>query len=522
MIANPRDGTEEVTKEKVISQLADMELARRDFLYFLNYCYIDEPPQPLVGRVGGKVPFEKWDYVLEMAEAFTTHRTVVILKPRQIGFSWVAGAYASWTYTFLEGAVILILSRDQPAAFAFLKKVKFILQNLPELWRHPLDINSRGEISYETENGVETKATALASTEDAGRSETATLVIQDEADFHPYLEDNHMATRPTVAGGGQIIMGSTSNRRDVLSFFKGIYKAAPGNGWKDMFFHWSVRPGRDQDWYEAEKASIPGDRLDGLSPEEYMEREYPSSPEEALRPSRAGAYFDVTVLEQMDQYVTEPLREVAEKDEDYRDIRNFYIKRSPRGRYVAGTDVGGGVGLDYSVTTVLNVETMHVVADIMVNTLQPEEFAEESLNILRFYRNPLWGVERNGFGLTVVDLATKMKYPRLYRRNMATRQGAQRSPSKEAGWVTDKDSRARMWGRLKAIVDDNGIVIHSKEGLRQLHNVLRTQEGAAEHVAGAHDDYPTALAIAWYISDRATITREEGGPTLIVSFHARM
>ncbi|KKM27329.1 hypothetical protein LCGC14_1575880, partial [marine sediment metagenome] len=274
----------ELTKEEAAGLLAQREEARRDFLCFLDFCYIDEPPQPLVGRSGGKVRFEKWAYILEMAEAISTKHTVIVLKPRQIGFSWITSAYAAWRYTFLPGVKILIISKDEKAAWAYLDKVRFILRNLPDSWpTTTASTDSRSEISSEGEHGIKSSIEALASTKDAGRSYEATLVIQDEAEFHPELNLNHAATRPTIAAGGQIIMGSTANGREPFSFFKGLYKGAPGNGWKKMFFHWSVRPGRTEEWYEAEKASIPPEELGGFSPEEYMEREYPASEAEALR-----------------------------------------------------------------------------------------------------------------------------------------------------------------------------------------------------------------------------------------------
>ena len=165
-------------KRTAISDSVRFELAGRCFVDplfssreegtacdFLDFVYILEPPP---GR--GRIRFTRWDHLIDISEKLISERLIVILKARQIGFSWLIAAYAAWLARFHEGAVILMLSKGQDEAKALLGKVRFILVNLPDTWQVKFGADSKSEIEIPEMNS---KIVALPATEDAGRSETA-------------------------------------------------------------------------------------------------------------------------------------------------------------------------------------------------------------------------------------------------------------------------------------------------------------------------------------------------------------
>lgn len=514
-----------LSKEEALSYLFQKELVKREFLDFLDYVFINEPPNRLEGKPGGKVKMEKWDYILEIADALMTEKKVAILKARQIGFSWIVSAYACWLFAFYPGSYIICLSRGEPEAQSLMRKIRFIYANLPEYWMlAPFTTDGRQELSIPFEDGLFSRVVAFASTQDAARGETANLVIQDEAEFHGYIDDNFSAIEPTFNAGGQVIMGSTVNKRKAVSLFKSLYKQAPDNGWKKFFYGWKVKPGRDEQWYKDTKNAVPDSELDGLTPEQFMEQEYPGTEQEALAPSKVSSYFDPEALDYLQQFISEPIHEVKAHDEDYRNIRNIYISRTPRGRYVAGTDVGHGIGGDYSVTVVLDLSSGHIVADIMSSHIRPAEWSEESLGLLKFYRNPWWAIEQNGPGISCIDFAKEKNYPKLFYTDTSTRRGAKPSLLKEAGWLTTPRSRRKMWSEVRDEIDAKKIFVHNRAGMMQFFDVMRMEDGEPDHRQGAHDDYPTAVAIAFAI--RAKVSRyatrtDDSAPIPIASYSSR-
>ena len=244
-----------------------------------------------------------------------------------------------------------------------------------------------------------------------------------------------------------------------------------------------------------------------MSPELYMEQEHPTSVEEALRPSRVMAAFDVDAIESMHLDTKKPV-------EIRNNVINVYQKPVVAKKYAAGSDTSHGVGADYSVTAIIDVETGYVVADVYSNTMAPEHFAMESVNLLNDYNNPIWAIEDNDWGELTLKKAQELKYPRLYERR-----NPQGKLSGKIGWRTDGRTRTVLWGELIEAVRDRLVIIPSKAGLNQFTSVIRNpdKDGRIEGMVGTHDDYPMAVGLAWQMRKEAynqskkikVITREE-------------
>jgi hypothetical protein len=467
-----------------VAELAEKSIASKDFLYFLNFVYILQPPQLHVGIVGGRTKFEKWPHLMGMAKDFILHRLIDLIKARQLGWSWLVAAYSTWVMMFHDGAVVLLLSKGEKESYALLRKAKFVYRNLPESWQVPLDADSGSEFSLQGMSGT---MTALPSTEDAGRGPTATLVVQDEADHHTYLDTNYLAVKPTIDAGGQLIMGSTVNKRKRRSLFTNLWRAAPGNGWHKVFWGWGDRSDRDEKWHERtrmEAADLPDAQEMGV--DLYMEQEYPGTAEEALKPSRVRAAFDVDVLEAMKAETRDPI--------ETRGTMNFYQKYVVGRRYAAGTDPSHGVGGDYGVTVIVDVATGAGVADIRENNISSEQLAFDSVKLLQEYDNPIWAIEDNDWGVLVIRKAQDLEYPNLYERKKDI-----------AGWHTSDSNRPLLWGELMEAVNTQTVTIFSKLGLAQFASMIRNPDknGRIEGEKGTHDDYPMAFGIAWQMRDHA-------------------
>jgi hypothetical protein len=485
-----------VTETLTLEQ-AERDLCARSFLDFLDHVKVVEPPP---GR--GIIPFAKWDHLLEVVELFSAHRLISILKARQIGLSWLLAAYACWTALYHKGANVMLFSQGELEAKALLQKVRQVHDELPPHLQGMLSTNSTTEMRFED---IGSKVTALPSTEKAGRGETGTLVIQDEADFHEYADTNYAALKPTIDAGGQLIQVSTSNKKNMSSLFKGLYRGAPDNGFCARFYSWAVRPERDQNWYDRIRREAP-DTAD-MNADLYMEQEYPRAEEEALAPSRILSAFDADVLEAMMDDTCKPVETTG-----ILTTVNIYQKPSVGKRYMAATDSSHGVGADFGVSVVMDATTGMVVADIIDQYIEPEVLASETVDLLEKYNNPIWAIEDNEWGILAIRRAQELEYPNLYER---LRPGKTLSGAsvqvKRPGWHTDEKTRYILWGELIQAIKDRLIVIPNRDGLVQFTSVIRNPEknGRIEGMVGAHDDYPLAVGIAWQMRKEAyTADRE--------------
>ena len=106
------------------------------------------------------------------------------------------------------------------------------------------------------------------------------------------------------------------------------------------------------------------------------------------------------------------------------------------------------------------------------------------------YHNPLWWIEENLWGRTVVAKALELGYRRLgYRDERKTK----------AGFVTDDKSRGDLFGALIPAINDHQIRIYNQAGLEQFYGIIRNadKKGKIEAMSSQHDDYVIAVGICW-------------------------
>jgi len=476
-----------LTREQEIEagRQAEFLLAKRHFRYFLPFVKV---PVPGVGMV----PIEMWDYVKEVVDDLETDRLLARAKSRQIGMTTLLSAYSLWHAQFVPNVEVLNISKGERDAHRFLGKSKAIWKSLPPELQIPLsstEPNNREQMSFDHGAVIVT----LPSTVDAGRGMTPTLAIMDEADYHEYIDEAYNSLKPGLdTYAGQLILTSTVSPYKMGSLFQSTYQNAPANGFTKKFYGWRTRPGRTQEWYEEVRLEYQDPAL--------FQKEYPETEEEAFAPASAIAVFNLEMLTRKKQDVREPLRIVTLGN----GVKaNIYQELAPGKRYAAGSDTASGSGLDYSVTVILDTVTGYIAADIFSNVVNATHLGVASVELLNMYDAPIWAIEDNMDGVLTIHAAQELKYKRLYYREKDT-----------PGWHThdsqgsSKGSRSAMWGDLIEAVDTGFITIPNKEGLSQFITVIRTdKKGKIEAQQGAHDDYPTAVAIALQVKDQ---TRKAG------------
>ena len=470
----------------------EYQRAKLSFLHFLEFVWIQDTSLNEEGQESGAaMKFEFWAHLVWFIRVLDLYRSIIVLKARQLGFSWIIAAFFLWLALYHAGSNMLKLSKNELEARKLLAKARFIYERLPD----PLKVGIKGRVwgKESVEFANDSSIIALSSTKDAGRGETSTGVAQDEADHHEYLEENFSAVRPTVEDkDGYHIMLGTPSQEDAESFFKRTFLAADeldedcnrinpsGTPFVRVYFPWNVREDRDEQWRE---------RLRSIFTDDVISKEYSESIEEALAPARSVCAFDVDALNDMRKHCREPLGGVKGLPITAACWRLY----QPGRKYIAGSDTAHGVGGDYSVTVIMDAESRYVVADVFSNTLAPEDFAYQSVQLLDLFDDPTWAVEDNDRGILVIREAQRLRYRHLYHRPVS------RGAAEAVGWHTDEASRHILFGELQTAIKSGELTIPRLEGLQQFYDTQRNakKNGRIEAVGGRHDDYPLALGIAW-------------------------
>lgn len=478
-----------------IELIKDQDLCAKSFMHFLRYVRIENPTKSKV------VPFEPWPHLIEIAEALEAGESIIVLKARQIGLSWIIAAFNLWRVLFHYHNVVIEFSQGEDEAKKLLRKSAFIYANLPAHLQLKPKANSSTILEIESTGST---IEPYASTQHGGRSVTASVYCCDEHAFHPYAVENYTAAKPTVDAGGQMIFVSTNDKKKVNSLFKSLYLDAKEgkNSLRPFFFNVWSRPGRDQAWYDKVKADVPETVLVemGLSRETFMEQEYPRTEEEALSPSQEMAAFDQHALAAMQEECKPPIR--VEVGLSF-DLINIYQEYAIGKAYCAFTDTSHGVGLDYSTTPIMDARTGYIVADILDNRISPEQLAAISIEMLKLYQCPLWGIEDNEWGAVTISKANDLGYPNLFYKEWQKAGKRTSDPLEKlhVGWHTGTSKihpdRLLLWGEVIPATNNRQITIPNRQGLRQFYDVIRTMEGRIEAMSGGHDDYPLAVGGCW-------------------------
>ena len=112
-----------LSKKEIIKEIVK---SGKDPEYFINnYCRISHP-------MHGLIPFKTYPYQNDLINDFNDFRFTVILKARQLGISTISAAYAVWFMLFHRDKNILVIATKFQTAANLVKKVKNIMQYLPE------------------------------------------------------------------------------------------------------------------------------------------------------------------------------------------------------------------------------------------------------------------------------------------------------------------------------------------------------------------------------------------------------
>ncbi len=216
-----------------------------------------------------------FEYQEETLRDYVKHKNNIILKSRQTGLSVITAGYVAWKLIFGIDERILIVANDGAAAIRFLKAVKQFLDLVPK-YLLPESRIKDNEKFIEFSNGCFAKA--VASSEQAGRGESLTLLILDEAAFIDNAESIWMGAGLALAATkGSCIMISTPYGTGGLYHSTWIGSKKGENEFNPITIHWTQHPifnvgmhkkinelGKEvytSPWYERECERMNGDKV---------------------------------------------------------------------------------------------------------------------------------------------------------------------------------------------------------------------------------------------------------------------
>ena len=410
----------------------------RDPFFFSTFCYVINP-------VHGKVPFNLYPFQKSTLYQFLVERFNIVLKGRQMGVTELIAMYCLWLAMYHDNKKINIISIKDTVAKKVLKKIKFMYKNLPWYLQVPITNGRSGEYGNQTDMEFSNGSfiTSIPTTEQAGRSESLSLLVIDETAAVRWASTIWASAAPTLSTGGSAILNSTP--LGTGGFYHGTWVDAVSgtNGFNPIRLHWDLHPERDQAWYDSMAAFLGPKRTAQEIDGDFL--------------SSGNTVFEMTDIKAIEQMLSEYPSLKTRFNGQYREFNEVDMNKE----YFIGADCSTGRSTDSSAFSVMDrdgEETAAFKGKIPIN-----KYGKLLGDIGRKWNYAKLAPETNDIGVAVTSYLQDEGYPNLYYFSKLIRKKGKKKPEQELypGWLTTSKNRSVIIEGLEADIREDNIVIKS-------------------------------------------------------------
>ena len=438
-------------------------LPREDFLHAFTQAELDEfikcSQDPvyfactymrIINVDRGLMPFEMWNFQQDMLRSFHENRFNICKLPRQVGKTTTSVAFLLHFILFNENVNVAILANKSATAREIMGRLQLAFEYLPRFLQQGVKEWNKGSI--ELANGSRAVADSTSGSSVRGRS--FNVIFLDEFAFVPnnIAEAFFMSTYPTISSGKttKVIIVSTPNGLNL--FYRMWIEAQEQRSlYKPIEIHWSMVPGRDEEWKE--------ETIRNTSPDQFrqeFECEFIGSTNTLIHPVKLRSLV-----------WHNPIRQEGKLD--------IYKDPVPGRTYTMTVDVAEGQGLDYSTFSVIDVTEIpyRLVAKYRNNQISPLLFPTIIVQTAKLYNEAFVLVEINSIGLQVSDIIHhELAYENLIKIEMKGKQGQQQTPGfkKKIAYGLKTTNQSKMIGctNLKTLIENDKLIINDAQMITEL------------------------------------------------------
>ena len=483
------------------------------------------------------VPLELFPDQVNLVEDYENFNENIALKYRQAGVSTVTAAWASKRLVFASKnrpEKVLIIANKLDTAVEMANKIRGFTEQWPAWVGVGFSPDKNAARHFKLSNGCEVKA--VATSKDALRGYTPTMLIFDEAAYIEADGDFWAACMASLSTGGKVVVVSTPNGYDPIYYE--IYEQANRgmNDFKITEMYWYRDPRYTKDLYLVKTDEIihfllnreeyTADRIIDFSGRDPYERNY----------DELKAYFELgykpcsSWFEAMVKKLKYDKRKVSQELEcnflgsgdnvfDANLIKNItdnmikepinkmmggglWIWKEPEmgHRYIMGVDVSRGDSEDYSTFQIYDFDEKEQVAEY-VGKLPPDVLAEIAYKWGNMYNCFIVIDITGGMGVATARKLQELGYKDLYVDGVDFGNKWKFDPkaADKIPGINFNNKRVQIIAALEESLR-HGLRVHSSRLLNEM-NTFVYINGRPDHMKGQHDDLIMSLAMAVYVSD---------------------
>jgi len=486
------------------------------------------------------VPLDLFPDQVSLLEDYESHNENIALKYRQAGVSTVTAAWASKKLAFArkeKPEKVLIIANKLDTSVEMANKIRGFIEQWPAWVGIGFSAEKNSQRHFKLNNGCEVKA--VATSKDALRGYTPTILIFDEAAFIEADGDFWSACMASLSTGGKVIVVSTPNGYDPI-YYEIYDQALRGmNDFKISEMFWYRDPRYTKDLYMVKTGDLvhfllnredyPIDNIIDLSMDnpydrdhtlttDYIEKGYKPCSSWFERMVKKLKYDRRKIAQELEcnflgsgdnVFDSELMQNIAKNQLQAPQAKlmgnALWIFKEPVNghKYVMGVDVSRGDSEDFSSIQIIDFDEREQVLEY-VGKVPPDVLAEIAYK---------WGTMYNAF--CVIDITGGM--------GVSTARKMQELQY-QAGLYVDGVDTTNKW-KWDPKINDRipGINFNTKrvqiisafeEGVRhgfkiyshRTYNEMNTFvyiNGRPDHQKGQHDDCIMGLSMAIYVAEKS-------------------
>lgn len=486
------------------------------------------------------VPLDLFPDQVSLIEDYDNYNENIALKYRQAGVSTVTAAWASKKLVFAKKnkpEKILIIANKLDTSVEMANKIRGFTEQWPSWVGVGFSPEKNSQRHFKLTNDCEVKA--VATSKDALRGYTPTILVFDEAAFIEADNDFWSACMASLSTGGKVIVISTPNGYDAIYY--DIYDQALRNmnEFKISEMFWYRDPRYTRDLYMVKtndlvhfllnREDYPEDTVVDISVENAYERDHSITTDYISKGYKpCSAWFEGMVKKlKFDRrkvaqelecnflgsgdnvFDAELLQEISHNNlkEPQAKLMGgaLWIFKEPEDghKYVMGVDVSRGDSEDFSCIQIIDFDEREQVLEY-VGKVPPDVIAEIAYKWGSMY-NAFCVIDiTGGMGVSTARKMQEMSYPSgLYVDNV--------DPSKKWKWdpkINEKIPGINFNSKRVQIISSFEEAIRHKFKIysHRLFNEMNTfiyVNGRPDHQKGHHDDCIMGISMAIYVAEKS-------------------
>ena len=480
------------------------------------------------------VPLELFPDQVSLVDDYENFNENIALKYRQAGVSTVTAAWSSKRLVFARKErpeKILIIANKLDTAVEVANKIRGFTDQWPSWVGVTFSAEKNSQRHFKLTNGCEVKA--VATSKDALRGYTPTILIFDEAAYIEADDDFWAACMASLSTGGKVIVVSTPNGFDPIYYeiydqaLKGMneFKISEMVWWKDPRYAKDLQLINVKDiihyylnrheYQEVEIIDYNGKEKNFDEIKELVNQGYkPSSSwyESMVKKlkydkRKVNQELECAFLGSGDNVFDSNLLEKI-KNDDLREPETtmmgggLWIWKEPEAgkKYIMGVDVSRGDSEDFSTFQIIDFDSREQVAEF-IGKLPPDTLAEVCFKWGNMYSAFIVIDITGGMGVT-----TSLRLRELGYRNMYVDGVDMSNKWKFDPKINDKIPGINFNAKRVQIIATyeeylrHGFIIRSKRLLGEMHTFVYIN-GRPDHQKGQHDDLIMSTAMAIYVGE---------------------